>query len=86
MNRRGVASTSPFQLARRVAGYVVTRHADFAYSNTLAEVFCIEFLVPLGDASTLLIRIVNFLRTRCGADGNCDQNNEAWRLHGGVSD
>ena len=34
--------------------------------NTLAEVSCIEFLVPLGDASTLLIRILpaNKMRRR----------------------
>jgi hypothetical protein len=69
-------SNGSFQLARRVAGYVVTGHADLAYINTLAKVFCVEFLVPLGDASTLLIRILNFLRTRCDADGYCHQNNE----------
>jgi hypothetical protein len=53
-------------------------HAGFAYINTLAEVFCIEFLVPLGDASTLLIRVFSFLRTRRDVDGYCDQNNETW--------
>jgi hypothetical protein len=75
MSRRGVVqstlqdSTSPFQLARRGAGHSGAGHAGFAYIDTLAEISYIKLLVPLGDASTLLIRILNFLRTRCGADG-----------------
>jgi hypothetical protein len=43
------------QLARRGASHSGTGHAGFAYINTLAKISCIEFLVPLGDASTLLI-------------------------------
>jgi hypothetical protein len=73
------------QLARRGAGRSGAGHASFADINTLAEVSCIKLFVTLGDASTLLIRILNVLRTRCGADGYCDQSNEASRLHGGVS-
>ena len=48
-------SARALELARRIAGYVVTGQAGFAHINTLAEVFCIEFLVPLSDARTLLI-------------------------------
>ena len=58
-----------FELTRRGAGHSGAGHAGFAYINTLAEVFCIKLFVTLSDASTLLIRILNVLRTRYGADG-----------------
>jgi hypothetical protein len=75
-------SACALELARRGASHSGARHAGFADINTLAEVSCVKLFVTLGDASTLLIRILNVLRTRCGADGYCDQNNEGWRLHG----
>jgi hypothetical protein len=74
-----------FELTRRVAGNVVTVHAGFTYVNALTELPCIKLLVSLGDASTLLIRVLNLLRTRRKADSYCHQNNEASQLHSGVS-
>jgi hypothetical protein len=77
-------SACAFELTRRVAGRSGAVHAGFAYINALTEVFRIKLLVTLGDASTLLIRILNFLRARRDADGYCEQNNEAWHLQGGA--
>jgi hypothetical protein len=77
--------TCAFELTRRVAGNVVTVHAGFTYVNALTELPCIKLLVSLGDASTLLIGVLNLLRTRRKADSYCHQNNEASQLHGADS-
>jgi hypothetical protein len=74
-------SACALELARRGAGRSGSGHAGFAYINTLAEVSCIEFFVPLGDASTLLIRIFNFLRARRQKDSERRHYNDASRLH-----
>jgi len=34
-----------------------------------------------GYASTLLIGVLDLLRTRCEADTACCQNNRCWQLH-----
>ena len=60
----GFDSTCAFELTRGVAGNIVTVHAGFTYINTLTELPCIKLNVSLGDASTLLIRILDLLRTR----------------------
>ena len=78
-------SACAFELARRVAGYIVTVHAGSAYINALTKLPYIIILVSQGDASTLLIRVLNLLRTRRKADSHCHQNNEASQLHGADS-
>jgi hypothetical protein len=78
-------SASAFELTRRVAGHSGPGHAGFAYINALTEVSCIKFLVSLGDASTLLIRVLDLLRTRRQAERKCRQDSEASQLHGAVS-
>jgi hypothetical protein len=78
-------SACAFELTRCVAGNIVTVHAGFAYINALTKLPCIKLLVSLGDASTLLIRVLNLLRTRRKAECCRQQNNEASQLHGAVS-
>jgi hypothetical protein len=83
--RFGACLACAFELTRRVAGNIVTVHTGFAYINALTKLPCIIIFVSLGDAHTLLIRVRNFLRTRCKADSCRHQNNEASQLHGAFS-
>ena len=53
-----------FEPTRRVAGNSVALHAGFTYIHALTEHSCIKLTVALLDARTLLIRILNLLRTR----------------------
>ena len=77
-------SACAFELTRRVTGNVVAVHAGFAYVNALTELPCIKLCVSLGDASTLLIRVLSLSRTRRKADSR-RQNNEASQLHNAFS-
>ena len=74
-----------FELARRVTGNDVTFHARLAHICALIEILRIKIRVSLGNASTLLIRVLNLLRTRRKADSYCHQNTDASQLHGGFS-
>jgi hypothetical protein len=65
-------SACAFEPTRRVAGDSVALHAGFTYVDALTELPCIELLVSLDDASTLLIRILNLLRTRRKTDADSD--------------
>ena len=84
-NCTGFDSTCAFELTRGVAGNIVTVHARFTHINALTELPCIKLNVSLGDASTLLIRVLDLLRTRCQADSDCRQNYCASQLHDVVS-
>jgi crotonobetainyl-CoA:carnitine CoA-transferase CaiB-like acyl-CoA transferase len=81
----GFDSTRAFELTRSVAGNIVTVHAGFTHINALTELPCIKLSVSLGDASTLLIGVLDLLRTRCQADSDCRQNYCASQLHDVVS-
>jgi hypothetical protein len=59
--RTKAGSARALELARRIASNVVPSQADFTYINALTELGCIKFLVSLGDASALLIGILNLL-------------------------
>jgi hypothetical protein len=59
--RTKAGSARAFELARRIASNVVPSQAYFTYINALTELGCIKFLVSLGDASALLIGILNLL-------------------------
>jgi hypothetical protein len=61
----GFDSTCTFELTRGVAGNIVTVHAGFTHINALTELPCIKLNVSLGDARTLLIRVLDLSRTRC---------------------
>jgi hypothetical protein len=73
--------------ARRVTGNGVTFHAGLAHINALTEILCIKIRVSPGNASTLLIRVLNLLRARRKADAEsyCRQSTEASHLHGAGS-
>jgi hypothetical protein len=73
--------------ARRVTGNGVTFHAGLAHINALTEILCIKTRISPGNASTLLIRVLNLLRARRKADAEsyCRQNTEASHLHGARS-
>jgi hypothetical protein len=74
-------SDRAFKFAGRVAGDSVASHADFAYIDALTQLIWIKVCVLPGYASTLLIGVLNLLRTRCEADSACCQNNSCWQLH-----
>ena len=65
---RGGILACAFELTRRVTGNGVTFHAGLAHVNALTEILCIKIRVSLGDANTLLIRVLNLLRARRKAE------------------
>ena len=71
--------------ARGVAGNRVAPHARLAHVNTLAELPCVIARVTLGDAGTLLIGVLDFLRTRRKAKSHRCPRNEVSQLHGTLS-
>jgi hypothetical protein len=80
------ASASALELARGVAGHIVTGHAGLADIEALIELPCVIVPVTLGDADALLLGQACFLRTRRQADRCRHQNNGAAKLHGAFSD
>jgi hypothetical protein len=78
-------SACAFELARRIAGNVVPVHAGFAYIDALTELPCIKIIVSLRDAGTLLIRVLNLLRTRRKAGRYSHEHNEALQPHNAFS-
>jgi hypothetical protein len=82
---RTADSACASELARCVTGKRVAIHAGFANVNALNEVSCIEILMSLGDAMTLLTGVLRFLPTRSKAGRTSHQHNETSQLHSAFS-
>jgi hypothetical protein len=73
------------QPARGVAGNRVAFHAGFAHVDALAQLPCIIACVTLGNTRTLLLGVLDFLRTRRKAKRQRCARNEVSQLHGTLS-